>query len=57
MLLSKHHKMQLIITHHIYGVQLTYIEMLFVKPFPETVNMTFFIWKCNIIKKQWKKTV
>ena len=36
-------QMLLIITQHIYGVHLTYIEMLFVMPFPETVNMTFFI--------------
>ena len=43
MLVSKHHKMLLIITQPIYGVQPTYIEMLLVKPFRETDNMTLFI--------------
>ena len=45
--------MQLILSHHIYGVQLTYIEMLFVKPFPKTVNMTYilhtFVTSCEVI--------
>ena len=47
--------MLLIITQNIYGVQPTYIEMLLVKPFRETDNMTLFIWRSDNTKKQLKK--
>ena len=47
--------MLLIITQNIYGVQPTYIEMLLVKPFRETDNMTLFIWRSDNTKNNEKK--